>query len=53
MTMTIMRAAATAPTGDVPPDVIETLLRAHLQSSLPIMEAMEQRVIQEARRWLV
>jgi hypothetical protein len=29
------------------------VMRAHLQGGLPIMEQMEQRVIREARRWLV
>jgi hypothetical protein len=43
--------------GEIPPPQLTgippAVMRAHLQGSLPIMEQMEQRVIREARRWLV
>jgi hypothetical protein len=43
--------------GEIPPPQLtgipDEVMRAHLQGSLPIMEQMEQRVIREARRWLV
>jgi hypothetical protein len=43
--------------GEIPPPQLTgippAVMRAHLQGGLPIMEQMEQRVIREARRWLV
>lgn len=43
--------------GEIPPPQLtgipDEVMRAHLQNSLPIMEQMEQRVIREARRWLI
>jgi hypothetical protein len=42
--------------GELPPPhilgVAEALVRQQLQSGLPMMERMEERVISEARRWL-